>query len=166
MKPVSTIGRDDLTAWHRAWFHPNNATLIVAGDATLAAIVPELERAFGGWKQGTAPKKNVATVARTTGKKVYLIDKPDAPQSVIAAVHVSESGGQAEDLALETVMRNFGGNATSRLNRNLRLDKHWSYGTFASLTTPLNIPAIRKEIADRQKQLAKVAVKTWPRTVS
>ena len=26
-------------------------------------------------------------------------------------------------------MRNFGGMATSRLNRNLRLDKHWSYGT-------------------------------------
>jgi zinc protease len=28
-------------------------------------------------------------------------------------------------------MQNFGGMATSRLNRNLRLDKHWSYGTTA-----------------------------------
>src|SRR4030095_6027319 len=35
------------------------------------------------------------------------------------------------DLAMETVMRNFGGMSTSRLNRNLRLDKHWSYGTTA-----------------------------------
>jgi zinc protease len=31
-------------------------------------------------------------------------------------------------------MRNFGGIATSRLNRNLRLDKHWSYGTSGQLT--------------------------------
>ena len=128
-KTVSTIGRDDLASWHRTWFVPNNATLIVTGDTTLAAIVPELERAFGSWKQGSAPKKNIASVPRTAGKKVYLIDKPDAPQSVIAAVHVSETGGQPEDLALETTMRNFGGMATSRLNRNLRLEKHWSYGT-------------------------------------
>lgn len=62
-------------------------------------------------------------------EKIYLIDKPDATQSVIVAAHVSEPGGQAEDLAIETVMRNFGGMATSRLNRNLRLDKHWSYGS-------------------------------------
>ena len=34
---------------------------------------------------------------------------------------------------METVMRNFGGIATSRLNRNLRLDKHWSYGTQAAM---------------------------------
>ena len=32
-------------------------------------------------------------------------------------------------------MRNFGVIATSRLNRNLRLDKHWSYGTRGGLTT-------------------------------
>ena len=60
---------------------------------------------------------------------MYLIDKPGAPQSVIVAAHVSQTGGQPEDLAIDTVMRNFGGLATSRLNRNLRLDKHWSYGT-------------------------------------
>jgi zinc protease len=60
---------------------------------------------------------------------VYLVDRPAAPQSVIVAAHVSEAGGQAEDVAMETVMRNFGGMATSRLNRNLRLDKAWSYGS-------------------------------------
>jgi zinc protease len=60
---------------------------------------------------------------------VYLLDKPDAPQSVIVAAGVSQPSGQPEDLAIQPVMQNFGGMATSRLNRNLRLDKHWSYGT-------------------------------------
>jgi zinc protease len=68
-------------------------------------------------------------VPANAGRRVYLIDRPGAPQSVIVAAHVSEAGGQAEDLAIDTVMRNFGGIATSRLNRNLRLDKAWSYGT-------------------------------------
>jgi zinc protease len=126
---VSTIVRDDLAAWHRAWFHANNSTLIVAGDVTMATLLPELERAFSMWRQGQPPAKNVAPVAPGGGRRVYLIDQPGAPQSVIVAAHVSETGGQPEDLAIDTVMRNFGGIATSRLNRNLRLDKSWSYGT-------------------------------------
>jgi zinc protease len=54
---------------------------------------------------------------------------------VIVAAHVTEKGGQPQDLAMQTVMRNFGGISTSRLNRNLRLDKHWSYGTTAASTS-------------------------------
>ncbi|HEY0371424.1 MAG TPA: pitrilysin family protein, partial [Thermoanaerobaculia bacterium] len=125
---ISPLKRADLTEWHRTWFVPNNSTLIVTGDITMKELVPQAERVFASWKRGEAPKKNLTTVARTPGKKVYLIDKPDAPQSVIIAAHVSEPGGQAEDIAIESVLRNFGGISTSRLNRNLRLDKHWSYG--------------------------------------
>lgn len=134
VETVEPLTRADLASWHRSWFVPNNATLVVAGDVTMKDLLPELERAFGSWKRGDAPKKQLDTLPRTAGKKVYLIDKPDAPQSVIVAAHLSEPGGRAEDLAIETVMRNFGGIATSRLNRNLRLDKHWSYGTSGQVT--------------------------------
>jgi zinc protease len=99
----------------------------------MAQLTPAIERAFARWSRGAAPKKPIGAVGAGTGGKVYLIDKPDAPQSVIVATHVTEKGGQAQDLAMETVLRNFGGMATSRLNRNLRLDKHWSYGTSAVL---------------------------------
>ena len=133
---VAKITREDLARWHASWFKPGNATIIVTGDTTLAQLVPALEASFGGWKAGTAPAKQVGTVARTQGKKLYLIDKPGAPQSTIVAAHVSELPGQPEDLAMEPVMQNFGGMATSRLNRNLRLDKHWSYGTSGQLTNP------------------------------
>ncbi|HEX6084571.1 MAG TPA: pitrilysin family protein [Thermoanaerobaculia bacterium] len=130
---VSALKRADLTEWHRTWFVPNNATVIVTGDVTLKQLVPELERAFGAWKPGETPKKNLATVPRTAGKKVYLIDKPDAPQSLLVAAHLSETGGQADELAIESVLRNFGGISTSRLMRNLRLDKHWTYGVRGGL---------------------------------
>ena len=125
---VSKLTRDDLVGWHRDWFHPSRTTIIVTGDTTMAVVKPELERAFGTWRSGTAPAKRVQPVPATTGK-LYLVDRPGAPQSVIVAAHVSETGGQPEDLAIDTVMLNFGGIATSRLNRNLRLDKAWSYGT-------------------------------------
>lgn len=125
---VQSLTRDDLFAWHSAWFHPNNSTLIIVGDASLGEVVPQLEQVFSGWKRGQAPSKQLSNVPATQGGRVYLIDRPGAAQSVIVATHVSETGGQPEDLPIEVVMRNFGGMATSRLNRNLRLDKHWSYG--------------------------------------
>lgn len=130
---VQGITREDLIKWHADWFKPGNSTVIVTGDTSMEKVLPILEAAFGSWKAGTAPAKNLTTVPKTAGKKIYLIDKPDAPQSTIVAAHVSEPSGQAEDLAGEPLFQNFGGMATSRLNRNLRLDKHWSYGTSGGL---------------------------------
>lgn len=131
---IANTTREDLSAWHSTWFRPNNATLVVTGDIALNELMPALEEAFAGWKPAAAaPAKKLASAPRTVGKRIYLIDKPDATQSVIMAAHVSEAGGQAEDIAIETALRNFGGIATSRLNRNLRLDKHWSYGTSGQL---------------------------------
>jgi zinc protease len=165
---VQNISRDDLVAWHRAWFRPNNATLIVAGDVTMEQLVPELERAFSTWPRGDVPARQLTTVDRTAGGRVYLIDRPDAQQSVIIAAHVSEPGGRDDDLAIETVVRNFGGMATSRLNRNLRLEKHWSYGTSAQLvdargqrpfivTAPVQTDRTKESMVEVRKELLGVA---------
>jgi zinc protease len=131
---VQGLSRDDLVAWHSTWFKPGSATIVVAGDTTMDKLLPALEASFGKWQQGSAPAKKMSSVPATQGKRLILVDKPDAPQSTIVATHVSQAYGQPEDLAMEPVMANFGGIATSRLNRNLRLDKHWSYGTNARLS--------------------------------
>ncbi len=130
---VESLTREDLAAWHRAWFQPGSATLIASGAISMAELLPQLERVLGDWPRGEAPRKEVAAPGSGVRGKVYLVDKPGAPQSVIVAAHVSLPGGRPEDLAMEVVMRDFGGMATSRLNRNLRLDKHWSYGTSGQL---------------------------------
>ncbi len=131
---VKSLTRADLIAWHDAWFKPSNSTLIVTGNVTMANLLPALEEALGGWKDGKAPAKNIPTVPATKSGVVYLINKPEATQSVIVAAHVAVPGGSADDIAIETFMCNFGGMSTSRLNRNLRLDKHWSYGTNGTIT--------------------------------
>ncbi|WP_161627317.1 M16 family metallopeptidase [Arenimonas composti] len=125
---VAGLDRAALAAWHQQWFVPANTTLIIAGDITMDALLPALEASFGDWRGGAAPSKPAAAGNPAAGGRIYLVDKPGAPQSVIAAAHVTSAPGAPEDLALETVIRNFGGMATSRLNRNLRLEKHWSYG--------------------------------------
>lgn len=166
---ANTVTRDELATWHRTWFHAGNATLIVTGDVTLAQLLPQLERTFGTWSRGKVPVKNIAT-AQTIKQstRVYLIDKPGAPQSVIVAAHLSLAGGDPDDLGIDTVMRNFGGISTSRLNRNLRLDKHWSYGANGSLlaargprpfivTAPVQTDKTKEAMVEMIKELRDVA---------
>ena len=152
---VSGLQRASLLGWHRRWFVPSNVTLVVAGDITLDALVPELERSFGGWQGGRAPAKPLGAATAPGRGKVYLVDKPGAPQSVIVAAHPGPTGATPGDLALETVMRNFGGMATSRLNRNLRLEKHWSYGTSGGLSGargPRSFVVVAPVQTDRTKE--------------
>ncbi len=167
-RTVTELARADLADWHARWFRPGSTTLVVAGDTTMAALVPELERAFGSWATGRAPAKPVALVPSTTSGRVFLIDTPGSAQSVVVAAHVSEPGGQAEDLAIDSVMRNFGGLATSRLNRNLRLDKQWSYGTAGILMdargqrpffviAPVQTDKTKESIVEVQKELRDIA---------
>ncbi len=134
---VSKLTRDDLVNYHRSWFKPNNATLLVVGDTTMAELKPMLEKAFGGWKAGDVPKKNLATVAATPKRVVYLMDKPGALQSVIYGVQLAPPRNSPDALPLQLVNNVFGGTFSSRINMNLREDKHWSYGVNARMPAAL-----------------------------
>ena len=132
---VGRMTRGDLANYHATWFKPNNATLLVVGDTTLAEITPMLEKTFGGWKGGEVPKKVIATVPAPTKPLVYLIDRPGALQSVIVGAQLAPPRNSPESLPLEIVNDVFGGTFSSRINMNLREDKHWSYGV-RSLVQP------------------------------
>ena len=130
---VARITRDDLVAYHQAWFKPNNATLLVVGDTTLAEITPLLEKAFGAWKPGAVPSKNVRDVPPPDKRVLYLMDRPGAQQSVIYGVQLAPPRNAPDALQLGVVNTIFGGSFSSRINMNLREDKHWSYGVGARL---------------------------------
>src|SRR6185312_7387854 len=82
---VTGITREQVANFHKAWFKPNGATLIVVGDTTLAEIQPKLESLFASWKQGLRTAIEIKPVPGPQNPAVYLIDKPGALQSVIMA---------------------------------------------------------------------------------
>jgi zinc protease len=125
---ISKLTPADLRKFHDAWFKPNNATLIIVGDTTLKEITPKLEKLFAVWKSGDVPKKNLATVDHQKKSAVYLIDRPGSIQSVILAGHVGLPKSDPDNIAIETMNTVLGGAFTSRINMNLREDKHWAYG--------------------------------------
>lgn len=130
---VKKITRDDLIKFHQTWFKPNNSTLVIVGDITLDEILPKLEKLFDGWKPGTVPVKNISEVAHKEKSVVYILDRPGSLQSLIFAGHIAPSSSDPDDIAIEMMNTIFGGAFTSRINMNLREDKHWSYGASSFL---------------------------------
>ena len=125
---VQKITRGDLVKFHETWYRPNNSTLVVVGDTTLAEITPKLEKLFAEWKSGDVPTKNVATVPLPSKPVVYVVDKPGASQSVILGGHTAVQPNTPQEIAIQAMNDDLGGTFSSRLNMDLREDKHWAYG--------------------------------------
>ncbi|MFC0253673.1 M16 family metallopeptidase [Massilia consociata] len=134
---VQRMTRDDLAKYHATWFKPNNATLLVVGDTTLAEVKPMLEKAFASWRPGEVPKKVLTDVSAPEKSVVYLVDRPGALQSVIVGAQLAVPRNHPDALPLEIVNDLFGGTFSSRINMNLREDKHWSYGVRSQLQAAL-----------------------------
>src|SRR3546814_6296763 len=120
----------DLQAFYQRWLRPDSATLLIVGDTTMAEIEPLLEKQFGDWKAPAAalPTKMLATVALPSAPRLVLVNKTGAEQSLIMAAELAPPKSDPDDLAMQLAATTLGGNFVSRLNMNLREDKHWSYG--------------------------------------
>ena len=125
---VESLTRDNLVTFYNTWFKPNNATLTVAGDISMDELTQKLENAFGDWQQGETPQKSIAQVEAQPGNVLYLMDRPESEQSIVIAGYLTEPYGKVNEVAQETMNKILGGEFTSRINMNLREDKHWSYG--------------------------------------
>ncbi|MBN2089121.1 insulinase family protein [candidate division KSB1 bacterium] len=125
---VSKMTVSDLQKFHHEWFKPNNATLVVVGATTMNEMAPKLEKLFANWKKGKVPAKNIGEVKLAASSEVYLIDKPGAQQSMILAGHIAPPKSHPEEIAMDMMNLTLGGKFTSRINMNLREDKHWTYG--------------------------------------
>ncbi len=136
---ISSLTPEDLAAFHRDFVRPDNARIIVVGDTTLAEITAKLDAVFGNWPATRikTPTRNIADVAVQSRPRVFLIDKPNAEQSVIMAGQLVPSSKAADRQVMQTANSVFGGEFTARINMNLREDKHWAYGAYSGASAAL-----------------------------
>ncbi len=128
---VKAVTQADLMAWHKRWIRPDNATMFVVGDITMAELKPQLEATFGNWRPDPAVAKGTKVfpaVPEPKGARIILIDRPDSPQSYIRGGVVLPVKGSEDPIALRAANDILGGLSTSRLNMDIREDKGWAYG--------------------------------------
>ena len=134
---IQWMSRDDLINYKNRFIAPSNGTLILVGDTTLDEILPILEAQFGSWPENRMLKgaQLVYTINKEPdSRRVFLIDKPGAVQSLIVAGQLMPGMRTPDEIDIDLMNRVIGGSFTSRLNMNLREDKSWSYGVRTRLS--------------------------------
>lgn len=122
----------DVQAFYDANFGAARSRLYVAGHFDPTAMEAAIRDAFGDWASGEAD--TAAGTPASSGPIVQLIDRPGAPQTTIRlgfpAMAIAD-----DDAAAMTVMNALlGGSFTSRLTRNLREDKGYTYSPGSGVT--------------------------------
>ncbi len=126
---VTAMTREDLAAFHQTWLQPGQSSLAVVGDVTLDELLPLLEKHLGPWQNGAPPPvKNIADMPFPERRAIYLVDKPGAQQSVVVGGLPASPTNNPHEPAIEIMNAILGGDFASRINQNIREEKHWSYG--------------------------------------
>jgi predicted Zn-dependent peptidase len=127
-KTLKGFTLEDLKGFYGKYFNASNASFIVVGDIKMADIVAKLEKTFGNWQKGEAAKVKVPVADQVQGRTIYLIDKPDAPQSVVRISRIGVERTTPDYFPIMVMNTILGGSFSSRLNNNLREKNGYTYG--------------------------------------
>ncbi|WP_437817445.1 insulinase family protein [Sorangium sp. So ce1078] len=171
-----SIGLPAVKAFYKAAWRPDRAVITVVGDITRDEVMQAISRDLGTWSAkgapaGAAPAAKGAPAAPAVAPawkppRLVLVDRPGAPQSVIAVVREGVAASDPRRPLLQLINTALGGSFTSRLNQNLREDHGWSYGAAsafsetkqqgafvarASVVTEATGPALKEMLAELAK---------------
>ncbi len=128
---IEKLTREDFAQYHNQYWKPGSSALVFAGQISLDEAVALAKQNFGTWAGGAAPIKTIPAPAPVGAGKIYLIDRQDAAQTVVAQILPAPNSKSDEYYALKLADAVWGGGFGTRLNMNLREDKGYSYGVFS-----------------------------------
>jgi zinc protease len=126
---INNVTLADVQLNYNTYFVPQNAYLIIIGDVKLANIRSKIEDLFDNWQKATAPNLSYAEPKDLQYTQINFIDMPNAVQSEISVINISNLKMTDKDY-FATIVANqvLGGDFNSYLNMNLREKHGWTYG--------------------------------------
>ncbi len=135
---VSALRRDDLVKFHALHFSPDNATLAVVGDLTPDAVMPILEKTFGGWAVAPSTDETDAVFPDLpplpSALTVHLVDRPGSVQSAVYICRRGVPRNNHDVPELGVLNSVLGGGFSGRLFQNLRERHGYTYGSYSSFS--------------------------------
>jgi predicted Zn-dependent peptidase len=127
---LEALTPEDLRRYHAARWRPGASELVVVGDVEAARLRPLLEAAFAAWPAG-APAGTLPAAAPGAARRAVLVEKAGAPQTYVMMGMPGIARGGPDYAAVQVAFQILGGGSASRLFRNLREEKGYTYGTYA-----------------------------------
>jgi zinc protease len=133
---LQRLTRDDVLAFHRRWYRPDLAVLLLAGDVTPERGLAIAQRHFGDWKPPSAdrPLTTMPAVA-AAAPPLVVIDMPGSGQSAVAVAGPFVATGAPDRRAAQVASAILGTGYSSRLNTEVRIKRGLSYGATAQAET-------------------------------
>jgi zinc protease len=128
---VEAVRRDDVLAFYRRFVVQSNVVVAIAGDLTAERAPEVARRIVGGLPRGERTPDDVAEPTMRAGRRLLVVDKPDRTQTQILVGTLGTSGHDEDHVPLVVANAVFGGTFTSRLMREVRSKRGWSYGASA-----------------------------------
>jgi zinc protease len=128
---VERVTREDVIAFYRKHVVQGNVVIGIAGDVT-AARAPELSRRLiSSLPKGAPTRDDVPEPSMKPGRRLVVVDKPERTQTQILVGTMGTSPHDEDHVPLVVANAVFGGTFTSRLMREVRSKRGWSYGASA-----------------------------------
>jgi len=121
------LSRADVVAFHRRWYGPAAATLVVVGDVDQEATLARGRRLLSGWRPQADPPPLLAPPRRAP-RRVVIVDRPDLTQTQLRIGVAALPRRTPDYFAAAVANAAFGGGFTSRLVQAIRVDRGLSYG--------------------------------------
>jgi zinc protease len=128
VRSVGAIGRADVLAFYRRSVVKKNLVIGLSGDVTADRAVAIAERIVGGLPVGEAVPDEVTEPSLKPGRRLLVVDKPERTQTQILVGTLGTTGSDDDHVPLVVANAVFGGTFTSRLMREIRSKRGWSYG--------------------------------------
>ena len=122
---VDALTRDDALAFHKLWYAPNNAILVVGGDITAATLKPLATEIYGSIPANPVPKIVFPDPAPFPGEARYVLrdERIKQPMVVWMARAPGSVINKADSLALEVLMEIMSGSPATRLYKSLVVEQ-------------------------------------------
>lgn len=152
---IAAITRDDLVAFHRRNFTPNNAILAIVGDLTDEEAFEGVKKIFGDWERRDVPPDAFLPPPDPT-RRIVVINKPDAVQTEVRVGHLGVRRAHSDYMALNLSIRILGGEGANRLHQVLRTERGLTYGASADFDTLKESGAIEASTNTRSQATGEV----------
>lgn len=138
-KTIGNITLQNVKDFYNRFYAPNLTNMVVVGPISKDELLAGIDF-LKNWAPKNVTIPPVPPAPEIKERKIFIVDKPFAPQSEIRMGHPSIAFDYNGDFFKNQVM-NFpiGGNFNSRINLNLREEKAWTYGArtnFSGSTYP------------------------------
>jgi zinc protease len=130
---LRSIQRDDVLHAYRRTLTRSNVVFAFSGDIDEATAARAAARIEAGLPEGPAPQRLIPEPPVRAGRRLVFVDKPDRTQTQLLLGGLGTHPRDPDHIPLHVANTIFGGTFTSRLMREVRSKRGWSYGAYASM---------------------------------